>query len=79
MTSHIHIYTHTYIRWTDGKYVTVVVNKPKYDENKAVVRSAEASSESRPRRIDPVIYAKFIKNKKLGEGGQGAVYRECYM
>mmetsp|Transcript_53909 Transcript_53909/g.109921 ORF Transcript_53909/g.109921 Transcript_53909/m.109921 type:complete len:705 (-) Transcript_53909:236-2350(-) len=38
---------------------------------------SQASSE-RPKRIDPVINDKFVKVKKLGEGGQGAVFLGTY-
>lgn len=61
-----------------GRYAATKVLKPEYDEKKNVLGKQEVEKIERLPRIDPVVHAKFHKGKKLGEGGQGAVYLGTY-
>uniref|UniRef100_A0A7S1HLU3 Calmodulin n=1 Tax=Hemiselmis andersenii TaxID=464988 RepID=A0A7S1HLU3_HEMAN len=63
----------------DGRYVQTKALKPGYDDKKHLIqKQGETAAIQRPPRISPVVNAKFQKSKKLGEGGQGAVYLGTY-
>lgn len=63
----------------DGKYTQIKAVKAAYDESKNILKKeADVAMIKRDPRIDPVVHSKFQKGKKLGEGGQGAVYLGTY-
>lgn len=58
-----------------GRYQPV---KKASDDSKRIVKAHAATDTKRPHRIDPVVTSRFVRQKKVGAGGQGTVYSGYY-